>query len=116
MQRHMYKSKIHMATVTEANHKYKGSITIDEDLLEASDIIPNEKVQVLNFNTGDRLETYIIKGKRGSGVICLNGPAARAGQVGDKVTIVSYGIYDDREAKSMKPAMILVDENNRIKK
>ncbi len=116
MQRHMYKSKIHMATVTEANHKYKGSITIDEALLEASDIIPNEKVQVLNFNTGGRLETYIIKGKRGSGVICLNGPAARAGQVGDKVTIVSYGIYDDKEARSLKPKMVLVDENNRINK
>jgi len=102
-----------MATVTQANHKYKGSITIDEALLEASDMIPNEKVQVLNFNTGDRLETYIIKGKRGSGVICLNGPAARAGQVGDKVTIVSYGLYNDSEAKALKPTMILVDEKNK---
>ena len=116
MLRHMYKSKIHMATVTEANHKYKGSITIDDALLEASNMIPNEKVQVLNFNTGDRLETYIIKGKRGSGVICLNGPAARAGQAGDKVTIVSYGIYEDREASTLKPLMVLVDDKNNIVK
>ena len=114
MLRYMYKSKIHMANVTEANLNYKGSITIDEDLMIASDIIENERVQVLNFNTGDRLETYVIKGKKGSGVICLNGPAARYGQVGDKVVIISYGIFDDKEAKELKPKLVIVDEKNRI--
>jgi len=112
MQRYMYKSKIHMGTVTEANLNYKGSITIDENLMEAADIIANERVQVTNFNTGSRLETYVIKGKRGSGIICLNGPAARHGQAGDRVVIISYALYEDKEAQTLKPKLVLVDEKN----
>lgn len=116
MLRHMCKSKIHMATVTNANLKYKGSITIDEKLIKAADMIPYERVQVLNVNTGGRLETYVIKGKAGSGVICLNGPAARFGENGDKVIIISYAYFTDEEAKELKPKIILVDDKNRAVK
>ena len=105
------KSKIHKATVTEANLQYVGSITIDEDLMNASNIIENEKVQVVNINNGERFETYVIKGERGSGTICLNGPAARKVQVGDVVIIISYATMDFEEAKSFKPTFIFPDIN-----
>jgi aspartate 1-decarboxylase len=103
------KSKIHKVTVTEANLQYVGSITIDEDLMDAANIIENEKVQVVNINNGERLETYVIKGERGSGIICLNGPAARKAAVGDVVIIISYAILDFEEAKTFKPALVFPD-------
>lgn len=114
MFRTIFKSKLHRATVTEANLNYVGSITIDEDLLEAADICINEKVQVVNNNNGARLETYAIPGPRGSGVICLNGAAARLVQPGDKVIIITYAVIDDREAKSFKPTVVFLDDQNRI--
>lgn len=103
------KSKIHRVTVTEANLYYVGSVTIDEDLMDASNIIENEKVQVLNLNNGERLETYVIKGKRGSGEICLNGPAARKVTIGDVVIIMSFATIDFQEAKSFRPVIIFPD-------
>jgi len=103
------KSKIHKASVTEANLQYVGSITIDEDLLDAANMIENEKVQVVNINNGERLETYIINGKRGSGEICLNGPAARKVAVGDVVIIISYAMLDFEEAKAFKPHLVFPD-------
>ncbi|MDP2937719.1 MAG: aspartate 1-decarboxylase [Candidatus Omnitrophota bacterium] len=115
MLRTILKSKIHRAHVTEANLYYTGSITIDETLMKAADIIEGEKVEVLNLNNGLRLETYAIKGKKDSGVICLNGPAARGACVGDEVIIVSYAIVDDKDAKKIKPKVITVNERNRIK-
>jgi len=111
----MLKSKIHRAHVTEANLHYEGSITIDTTLMEKADIIPGEKVEVFNLNNGTRLETYAIKGKRNSGIICLNGPAARGACMGDEVIIVSYAIVDDKQAKSIKPKVIKLDERNCIK-
>lgn len=114
MFRTMLKSKIHRATVTEANLNYVGSITIDETLMKSADILPNEKVQIVNNNNGARFETYVIKGKPGSGVICLNGAAARLVQPGDNVIIISYAVYDDREAASYSPTLVFVDENNHI--
>ena len=103
------KSKIHNVTVTGANLNYIGSVTIDEDLMDASNIIENEKVQVVNNNNGDRLETYVIKGARGSGEICLNGPAARRTTVGDVVIIMAYATMDFKEAKRFKPVKIFPD-------
>src|SRR5947207_4651945 len=114
MQCTMCKGKIHRATVTQANLNYIGSITIDQDLLEASDIYPYEKVQVVNINNGARLETYTIAGARGSGVICLNGAAARLNSEGDLVIIISYGQFDEVEVRSLVPHLVFVDENNRI--
>ncbi len=105
------KSKIHDVTVTEANLNYIGSITIDEDLMDAANIIENEKVQVVNINNGERLETYVIKGERGSGGICLNGPAARKCFVGDVVIIISYASLEFNEARSFKPNFIFPDTN-----
>jgi len=115
MMRTILKSKIHGATVTESNLYYEGSITIDSKLMEASDIIAYEKVEVLNLNNGHRLETYAIKGKAGSGVICLNGPAARGACKGDQVIIVSYASVEDGAAAKVKPKIIKVDERNRAK-
>jgi len=115
MFRTMLKSKIHRATVTEANLYYEGSITIDADLILAADILEHEKVEVLNLNNGMRIETYCIKGKSGSGVICLNGPAARGSCPGDQVIIVSYVVVEDREAKSIKAKIIRVNARNKIK-
>jgi len=109
------KSKIHQATVTEANLYYEGSITIDEKLMQAAGLLEEEKVEVLNLNNGQRLETYVIKGKAGSGVICLNGPAARGVCIGDKVIIVAYAMVLDKEAPQIKAKVIKVDERNRIK-
>ncbi len=104
------KSKIHRVKVTEADIHYVGSITIDEDLMDAANLIENEKVQVVNVNNGERIETYVIKGKRGSGTICLNGLAARKAVVGDILIIISYASMDFDEAKSFKPAIIFPDE------
>ncbi|MBN1951253.1 MAG: aspartate 1-decarboxylase [Bacteroidales bacterium] len=103
------KSKIHQVKVTEANLHYVGSITIDEDLMDASGIIENEKVQIVNINNGERLETYVIRGKRGSGEVCLNGPAARKVVVGDIIIIIAYATMDLEEAKTFKPQIIFPD-------
>lgn len=108
------KAKIHCATVTEATLNYMGSITIDEALLEAAKILPNEKVQIVNNNNGSRLETYVIKGPRNSGVICLNGAAARLVQPGDKVIIIAYAIVTESEALAFRPTVVMVDSNNHI--
>lgn len=113
MYRTMMKSKLHRATVTEANLNYVGSITIDEDLMDAADMWENEKVQIVNNNNGARFETYIITGKRGSGVICLNGAAARQVQPGDQVIIISYASMSDEEARKHKPIVTILDHNNR---
>lgn len=113
MQIEVLKSKIHRATITEANLNYVGSITIDEDLMDEANLIENEKVQVVNVNNGERLETYVIKGKRGSGIICLNGPAARKGMVGDIVVIISYAIMDFEKARVFKPWIAFPKEGNK---
>ncbi len=103
------KSKIHRVTVTEANLNYIGSITIDADLLDAANLIPNEKVTIVNNNNGERFETYIIKGERGSGMVCLNGAAARKAQPGDIIIVMSYAMMDFEEAKTFKPAVVFPD-------
>ena len=108
------KSKIHRVNVTEANLHYIGSITIDEDLMEAANMIENEKVMVLDLDNGERLETYIIRGTRGSGMICMNGPAARRINVGDTVIIISYCLLDFEEAKKFKPSIIFPKEDNSL--
>lgn len=113
MFRTMMKAKLHRATVTEANLNYIGSITIDEDLLDLVDMLPNEKVQIVNNNNGARLETYIIPGPRGSGVICLNGAAARMVHVGDTVIIISYAMMSDEEARRHTPKIAVLDGNNK---
>lgn len=115
MMRSMLKSKISYPLVTEAQLHYKGSITIDEKLMEASNILEHEQVTVLNMNNGTRLETYAIKGKAGSGIICLNGPAARMGYKGDPLVILTYSLYDDDELKNFKTILVEVDERNKIK-
>ena len=114
MEIEVLKSKIHRAVITEANLHYVGSLTLDEDLMEAANLIENEKVQIVNVNNGSRIETYIIKGKRGSGVCCLNGPAARKGAVGDVVIIISYATMDFERAKSFKPWIIFPKEGNQL--
>lgn len=114
MQRTMCKGKIHRATVTQANLNYIGSITIDQDLLDASNIYPYEKVQVVNINNGSRLETYAIAGARGSGVICLNGAAARLTAEGDIVIIISYAQYTEEEIRNLVPQIAFVDDENRL--
>ncbi|MDX5477762.1 aspartate 1-decarboxylase [Fontibacter flavus] len=108
------KSKIHRVKVTQAELHYVGSITVDEDLMDAANIIENEKVQVVNVNNGERLETYVIKGERGTGTVCLNGPAARKAQVGDVVIIISYCSMDFESAKQHKPAVIFPDDHNKL--
>ncbi|MED9801645.1 MAG: aspartate 1-decarboxylase [Prevotella sp.] len=108
------KSKLHCATVTEANLNYMGSITIDEDLLDAANMIAGEKVQIVNNNNGERFETYIIKGKRGSGCVCLNGAAARKVVVGDTVIIISYALMDFDEAKTFQPTVVFPKEGNKL--
>ena len=107
------KSKLHCVQVTEANLQYMGSITIDEDLMDAANMIAGEKVEIVNNNNGERLETYIIKGERGSGCICLNGAAARKCEVGDTVIIISYALMDFEEAKSFKPTVVF-PRNNKV--
>ncbi len=111
----LLKAKIHCATVTEANLHYMGSITIDEALMEQAGILSNERVQVVNNNNGERLETYTIPGPRGSGVICLNGAAARLAQPGDIVIIMAYAFFQEDEAKTYKPTVVMVDENNHVR-
>ena len=111
---HLMKSKIHRAIVTEANLNYVGSITIDEDLMDAADLMKNEKVQIVNNNNGNRFETYVIPGERGSGMICLNGAAARLVHPGDVIIIMSYGLFEKNEAKEFNPRIVFVDENNKI--
>ncbi len=108
------KSKIHRATVTEADLNYIGSITIDENLMDASGIVENEKVHVVNINNGERLETYVIKGERDSGMICMNGPAARKTQKGDIIIILSYIMLSPEDAKNYRPKIIFPDANNKI--
>ena len=108
------KSKIHRVKITQAELHYVGSITIDEDIMEAANIIENEKVQIVNINNGERLETYVIKGEKGSGQVCLNGPAARKAQVGDIIIIISYASMDFEAAKMHKPVIIFPDKNNRL--
>ncbi|PHS35806.1 MAG: aspartate 1-decarboxylase [Alkaliphilus sp.] len=114
MMLNFFKSKIHRATVTEANLNYVGSITIDEDLLEKANIYPNERVQIVNNNNGARLETYVIKGERGSGVICVNGAAARLVQPGDNVIIIAYCWIHEKEVQDFEPKIIILDEENKI--
>jgi len=108
------KSKIHRAKVTQAELNYVGSITIDEDLIEAANIIPNEKVQIVNNNNGARFETYVIKGERGSGTVCLNGATARLAQVGDIVIIMSYAYMEQAEAREYKPLLVFPDTDNKL--
>ena len=114
MQIEVLKSKLQCVTVTEANLNYMGSITIDEDLMDAANLIAGEKVQIVDNNNGERLETYIIKGERGSGCICLNGAAARKVQVGDTVIIIAYALMDFEEAKTFKPTVVFPKEGNRV--
>lgn len=115
MLRTFCKAKINRATITQAELHYNGSITIDRALIEAAGLQPYERVQVLNINNGERFETYVIAGRKNSGVICLNGPAARCGLPGDVVTIISYAMLDDKEAAGWQPTVVHVDEKNRIK-
>lgn len=113
MFRNMMKSKIHKARVTEANLNYVGSITIDTHLMEQADILPNEKVQIVNNYNGARLETYVIPGERNSGMICLNGAAARLVQVGDEIIIISYGVFAEEETRTYSPKIVFVDKDNK---
>ena len=114
MQIDVLKSKIHRAVITEANLNYVGSLTLDEDLMDAANMIEYEKIQIVNVNNGSRIETYLIKGKRGSGVCCLNGPAARQGAVGDTVIIISYATLDFEEAKTFKPRIVFPNAGNKL--
>jgi aspartate 1-decarboxylase len=114
MQRHLMRSKIHRATITSADLHYEGSLTVDEDLLDAADLVEFEDVQVVNVNNGARFNTYVIPGPRGSGVIQLNGAAARLGMPGDLVIIIAYGVVDEAELAGFSPRIVFVDERNRI--
>lgn len=114
MQRTMMKSKIHRATVTDANLNYVGSITIDRDLMDAADLMEYEQVAVVNINNGARFETYVIEGERGSRDMCLNGAAARLAHPGDKIIVISYGSYDEAELATFEPTIVHVDDDNRI--
>ena len=115
MFRLMLRSKIHRATVTDANLEYEGSLTVDPVLLDAASILPYEQVHVSNLNNGERFETYVIPGKRGSGEMVLNGPTARRGVKGDKVIVFCYEYFNDEELKTFKPKIVLVDEKNRVR-
>lgn len=110
----MCKSKVHRATVTQAELQYAGSLTLDKTLMDAADLIDYEQVSVVNVNNGQRFETYLIPGERNSGVVCLNGPAARLGQKGDIIIIMSYAMYDEKELKNFRPKMIYVNDKNKI--
>ena len=112
MFRTLMKSKLHRGTITGANVHYVGSITIDADLMDAADLLPNEKVQVVDIDNGARLETYVIAGERGSGDLCLNGAAARLVQTGDRIIVISYGVYSDAEAREHEPTVVVLDERN----
>ena len=110
----IFKSKVHRIKVTQAELNYVGSITVDEDILDAANILVGEKVQIVNVNNGERFETYVIKGERGTGMVCLNGPAARKVQVGDVIIIVTYAIMDHEEAKAHTPTIIFSDDHNKV--
>jgi aspartate 1-decarboxylase len=114
MQRHLMKSKIHRATITSADLNYEGSLTLDEDLMEAADLLRHEEIQVVNVNNGARFTTYVIPGPRGSGVVQLNGAAARLGMAGDLVILISYGVFEDAEAQKHRPHVVFVDNRNRV--
>lgn len=114
MQRIMFKSKIHRATITQAELHYEGSLTIDLDLMDAADLLPYEKVAIVNINNGERLETYVIPGERGSKTICMNGAAARKGVIGDRIIIISYATMSQEEAREYAPTIVLVNEHNEI--
>ncbi len=114
MQIQILKSKVHRAVITEANLNYVGSLTLDEDIMDAANMIEHEKIQVVNVNNGERIETYLIKGKRGSGVVCLNGPAARKGAEGDVVIVISYALMDFEEAKKHKPVVVFPKGGNKL--
>ncbi len=114
MQIEVLKSKVHRAVITEADLNYVGSLTLDEDLMDAANMIEYEKISVVNANNGERLETYLIKGKRGSGICCLNGPAARKGMRGDVVVVISYAQMDFEEAKKFKPTVVFPKEGNKL--
>lgn len=114
MQIEILKSKVHRAVITEANLNYVGSLTLDEDLMDAANMIENEKVHIVNVNNGERIETYLIKGKRGSGVACLNGAAARRGEPGDVIIVISYAIMDFEEAKKHRPIIVFPKEGNKL--
>jgi aspartate 1-decarboxylase len=114
MRRELCKSKIHRATVTAANLDYEGSLTLDMNLVDAADLVPYERIQVVNINNGSRLETYVLPGERGSGNLHLNGAAARLGEVGDKVILISYAHYDESEIEGHEPRVVFVDEENRV--
>lgn len=116
MLRFMLKSKIHMATVTQSELEYEGSITIDEAILEKAGILPYEQVTVSNMNNGERFETYAIKGSRGSGEICLNGPTARKGAKGDKIIVFSYGIFDESSLRLYQPTIVFLGDGNAVRK
>jgi len=115
MLRVMLRSKIHRATVTDANIDYEGSLTVDEQLLKAAGMLPYEQVMISNLNNGERFETYVIPGPAGSGTICLNGPAAHKGKIGDRIVIFCYEMYSEEELKRYKPTILLVDGKNKIK-
>jgi aspartate 1-decarboxylase len=114
MRRRMMKSKLHRATVTQADLHYVGSLTLDRDLMEAADLLPNEQVQVVDVDNGARLETYVIEGEPGSGTVCMNGAAARLVQPGDTIIVISYADMDDEQARSYTPAVVLLGEDNTI--
>ena len=114
MQRHLMKSKIHRATITTTDLHYEGSLTVDEDLLDAADLVTNEEIHVVNVNTGSRFTTYVIPGPRGSGVVQLNGAAARLGHPGDMVILIAYGVFDETEAEGHTPRVVFLDERNRV--
>jgi len=114
MEIEVLKSKVHRAVITEANLNYIGSLTLDEDLMDAANLIPNEKIQVVNVNNGSRIETYLIKGKKGSGICCLNGPAARSGAVGDIVIVISYARMEFEAAKKFKPWLVFPKDGNKV--
>lgn len=116
MKRTLFKSKIHRATITQADLYYEGSLTLDTDLMKAADLLPFEQVSIVNVNNGERFETYLIEGPASSGVVCLNGPAARKGAVGDEIIIISYGQFEDsEELRFFEPTVVHVDKRNRIK-
>jgi len=112
---HLLKSKIHRVKVTQAELNYMGSITLDEDLIDAAGMFPGEKVQVVNVNNGERLETYVIKGERGSGTVCLNGPAARKASIGDIVIVIAYGMAEESEARNYVPKIVFPDAQNKVR-
>lgn len=114
MLRSVLRSKIHMATVTECNLFYEGSITIDKEIMEKAGLVPYEQVMISNLNNGERFETYVIEGERGSGIIALNGPTARKGVKGDRIIIFSYGYLDEKQLKTFSPTIVILDEKNRI--